>query len=165
MGKNIYYIKLGKGNKKVLYNGAHHANEWITSPLLMKFVEEYAKAYVGGYDLQRYDIGELFNTSSIYIVPMVNPDGVDFVLGAINSFNPYYQYAMSLYNGSRPLDQVWDANIVGVDLNLNYPAEWEKGKENELKFAITGPAPQGYGGKSPFSEPETYCGWRAYKSA
>ena len=44
--KNIYVIKLGKGTKKVFYSASIHANEWITSVVLMKFVEDYANAYV-----------------------------------------------------------------------------------------------------------------------
>jgi g-D-glutamyl-meso-diaminopimelate peptidase len=40
--KNLYYIKQGNGSE-VFYNGGktppHHALEWITAPLLMKFIE------------------------------------------------------------------------------------------------------------------------------
>ena len=37
-------LSLGTGPRTVLYNASHHANEWITTPLLMKFLEEYAHA-------------------------------------------------------------------------------------------------------------------------
>ena len=45
LGNPIPYIKVGTGTKKVFYNAAFHANEWITTPVLLKFVEELAEAY------------------------------------------------------------------------------------------------------------------------
>ena len=45
LGKNIYVIKLGNGPNSVFYSGSIHANEWITSVVLMKFLEDICKAY------------------------------------------------------------------------------------------------------------------------
>ena len=45
MGKDIPYIKIGTGEREVFYNAEHHANEWITTPVLLKFAEDYLKAY------------------------------------------------------------------------------------------------------------------------
>ena len=78
LNKNIYVIKLGNGTKNVFYSASIHANEWITSTLFMKFVEDYCIAYVNNTNLYGYSIRELFNSCSIYIMPMVNPDGVGF---------------------------------------------------------------------------------------
>lgn len=155
LGKNLYYIRLGRGPNEVSYNGAHHANEWITTPLLMKFIESYAKAYSVGGNIRGYSIPQIYNRSSIYIVPMVNPDGVDLVTYWPNYTNPAYQQAAQLNRTGLPLPRVWKANIRGVDLNLNYPAGWEKEKQRELEQGITGPAPRDYGGEAPLSEPES----------
>ena len=46
LGKPIYVIKLGRGSRKVFYSGSIHANEWITTPVLMKFIEDYCISYV-----------------------------------------------------------------------------------------------------------------------
>jgi len=155
MGKILYYIRLGRGIREVFYNGAHHANEWITTPLLMRFIENYAKAYSRGGSIRGYNISQLFNNSSIYIVPMVNPDGVDLVNYWPDYTDPVYRKAALLNNTGLPLPRVWKANIRGVDLNVNYPAAWEKEKQLELEEGITGPAPRDYGGERPLSEPET----------
>lgn len=96
LGKNIYVIKLGKGTKKVFYSGAIHANEWITSVLLMKFVEDYCIAYNNNSKLYGYSIRKLFNSVSIYIMPMVNPDGVDLVTGFLNKNSIAYLNAQSI---------------------------------------------------------------------
>jgi len=155
MGKNLYYIRLGRGPREASYNGAHHANEWITTPVLMKFVENYAKAYSSGGNIRGYNITNIFNSSSIYIIPMVNPDGVDLVTRWPNYTNPAYQNASRLNTSGLPLPRVWKANIRGVDLNLNYPAGWEEEKRLEIEQGIVSPAPRDYGGEAPLSEPET----------
>lgn len=157
MGKNLYYIRLGRGENKISYNGAHHANEWITTPLLMKFIENFAKAYVTGSQIRGYDVREIFDRSSIYIVPMVNPDGVDLVLYWPNYTQPIYSQASQLNKTGQPLPSVWKANIRGVDLNTNYPALWEEENRQEIAAGITQPAPRDYGGPQPLSEPESFA--------
>ena len=56
LGKNLYYIRLGEGPNEVHYNGAHHALEWITTPLLMKFIENFCNAYSLGYSIRGYNV-------------------------------------------------------------------------------------------------------------
>ena len=58
LGKNIYAIKLGSGIKKVFYCGSFHANEWITSILLMHFIEDYCNCYISNSLLFGYSIQE-----------------------------------------------------------------------------------------------------------
>ena len=85
LGKNLYVVKLGTGSKKVFYSASFHANEWITSVLLMKFIEDYCNSYISNSTLYNYNIRDLFKSCSIYIMPMVNPDGVDIVNRCISS--------------------------------------------------------------------------------
>ena len=40
MGKKLYSLSIGEGRVQVGYNASHHGNEWITSGVLMKFLEE-----------------------------------------------------------------------------------------------------------------------------
>jgi len=155
MGKNLYYIRLGYGANEVSYNASHHANEWIGTTLVMKFIENFCKAYSVRGSIRGYNIAEIFNYSSIYIIPMVNPDGVNLVTYWPNYPDPAYNQAARLNTSGLPLPRVWKANIRGVDLNLNYPALWEREKQLELEMGITSPAPRDYGGEAPLSEPET----------
>lgn len=83
LGNPIPYIKVGTGTKKVFYNAAFHANEWITTPVLLKFVEELAEAYITEKRLNGVDVNRLLRNVQLYVVPMVNPDGVDLVNGVI----------------------------------------------------------------------------------
>jgi len=155
LGRELYYVRLGRGSREVSYNASHHANESITTPVLMKFIENYAKAYAAGSSIQGYNIRELYDLTSIYIIPLVNPDGVDLVAYWPNYDDPAFTRAARLNTTGLPLPSVWKANIRGVDLNLNYPAEWDKEKQEELENGITGPAPRDYGGEAPLSEPES----------
>jgi g-D-glutamyl-meso-diaminopimelate peptidase len=155
LGKPLYVIRLGRGPNRVSYNASHHGNEWITTPLLMKFIENFSKAYAAGGALRGYSTVDIWNRSSMYIVPMVNPDGVDMVTYWPNYPDAVYVQAARLNTTGLPLPNVWKANIRGTDLNLNYPAEWEREHELEQAEGITGPAPRDYGGPYPLSEPES----------
>lgn len=156
LGKNLSYIRLGSGPNEVFFNGAHHSLEWITSVLLMKFVEDYCRSYENNEELETYNIREVFDQTSIYIVPMVNPDGVDLVLNGIESIPSKHHENLKKWKKNKDsFSESWQANIRGVDLNHNYDASWNNYKSSQLKNNILGPAHTRYSGKCPESEPET----------
>lgn len=155
LDKNLYYIKLGTGPNQVFYNGAHHGLEWITSVLLMKYIEDFSEAYVEGGILRGYNVRDILRQSTIYILPMVNPDGVDLVINGLQRDNPYYSRLMQWNKGSTDFSTDWEANTRGVDLNHNYDASWNLSKAAEASYGVTGPGPTRYSGTAPESEPES----------
>lgn len=153
LNENIIYIKLGEGNKKLFINASHHANEWMTSLITMMFIEKYLNLYKNKKNYKGRNIEELWNRTSIYIVPMVNPDGVGLCLKDKKILNnELYKNVWEKYINN--LDD-WKANIRGIDLNLNYPAGWEQAVKNKAKKGIIAPGPRDYPGPNSVSEIET----------
>ena len=155
LGKDLVSLRLGRGEKVVSYNASHHANEWITSLLLVKFVEMFCHALVTERRLGDYDPREVFDSASIYTVPMVDPDGVDLVTGQIPAGSTLYENAEKLNTFGLPFPEGWKANILGTDLNLNYPAGWEQARRIKFAQGFTSPAPRDFVGYYPLSAPES----------
>lgn len=133
LGRKLHLLKLGNGDTRLSINASHHSLEWITSVVLMKFVEEICDSLSEPNSDNIFDI----NKYSLYFIPMVNPDGIELVK----------QNSTKYYN--------WQANFRGVDINHNYDAGFEEYKVIEKSIGIDGPGPTRYSGLSPESEPET----------
>ncbi|MBR1391110.1 MAG: LysM peptidoglycan-binding domain-containing protein [Lachnospiraceae bacterium] len=156
MGKNIPCVKIGSGEKRLSYNASFHANEWICTPLLLKFAEDYLKAYSAGGRLGLVPARELYDSCTLCLIPMVNPDGVDLVTGTLD--DPAYRRAAEEIASAYPeipFPDGWKANIAGVDLNLQFPAGWEQAREIKYALGFTAPAPRDYVGDAPLSAPES----------
>ena len=156
MGRPLAAVAMGSGAKQVFYNASHHANEWITSTLTMTYLERYCEAYTSGRGIGGYAARELFERCTLFLLPLVNPDGADLVTGAIEKDDSYYRRAeaMSEYYPSIPFPNGWKANIAGVDLNLQYPAGWEEAQRIKYEQGYTRPGPRDYVGTAPLTEPE-----------
>lgn len=149
--KEINYLKFGNGPKQIFYHGSIHANEWINSVLLMKFLENLSNAYLNNSTIWGYPASTLFEQYSLYIIPMVNPDGVDLVVGNISKYNSdIYQYVLNLSKNypNIPFPNGWKANINGVDLNLQFPAGWNNARQIKFSQGYTKPGPRDFVGPS-----------------
>ena len=156
-GRPIRTLVIGRGPRRVLFSAAHHANEWITTPLLLKFVEELAEAIRTGGTIYGVPAGNIDRYNTIYTVPMVNPDGVDLVTGAIVPGSLPYEQAARLAENypDIPFPEGWKANLLGVDLNLQYPAGWLRAREIKFSQGFTRPGPRDYVGRAPLNQLES----------
>lgn len=149
LGKEIPEVLIGKGQKNFHYNGSFHANEWITTLVIMTFLNDYLLALTNLEDIQGRQMISLYEASTLSIVPMVNPDGVNLVLNGPSVNEPYRSRVIEWNNGSTDFSD-WKANIRGVDLNDQFPALWELEKAQRS----TKPGPRDYPGEGPLTEPE-----------
>lgn len=149
----IRTLVIGNGPRKVIFSASHHANEWITSLVLLKFAEDLALGIQNGEELAL----QISNSATIYMIPMVDPDGVDLVAGAIGPGDIQYDLAQRLAQDypTIPFPDGWKANLLGVDLNLNYPAGWMRAREIKFNQGFVSPGPRDYVGRSPLNQFET----------
>ncbi len=140
LGRKIEALEIGKGKKKLLIVGVHHAAEWITGLAALRFAEEIAK------DFQLED-------KRIIIIPLLNPDGVEVEQNGAEGGDIFCERLIS-QNGCNDFS-LWQANVRGVDLNHNYDAKWIEGKKHEKELGIFGGGRTRYSGEFPESEPET----------
>lgn len=133
LGRKLYAVKIGEGKPVGIAQYAIHGREYVTAMLA----------------LEQYKIG-LFK-GSCWLVPLANPDGALLSQKGLDSVakKNVAKRLLSLNNGERDFS-LWKANARGVDLNVNFDAEWGKGAKN-VKTA----GAENYIGAKPFSEPET----------
>ncbi len=154
--RKIYEVTVGNVNAKrhIMIQATMHAREYINSLLVMRQLECIcANYYTGTYN--GYYYSELLDKVCLHILPMVNPDGVSISqFGAKGINNTALRNSVSSicnkYGGGRSYYYTrWKANARGVDLNRNYPLNWDKLK------TINHPANSMFKGYSACSEKET----------
>lgn len=143
-GRDLWAVKLGRGESVLFLNGSHHAREWMTTSLLMKMLDTYAQAYKTNGKIGAYNVRSLLDQVSIWIVPMVNPDGVTLSQQGTEGLPINLAKTLLKYNGNSTNFTRWKANMQGIDLNRQYPANW-----NTIKNTASTPWYQNYKGKKP----------------
>lgn len=156
-GRPVTALRLGRGRRRVLLTAAHHGNEYITGILLWQLLERYCDGLVSGESIFGFSAAALFENTTLYLVPLVNPDGVELVTGEIGPDSREYEQArqLAVSQPGVPFPEGWKANLQGVDLNLNYPAAFEQMRQRKAAAGVTGPGPRDYPGQQPLDQPET----------
>lgn len=145
MGQPILAAGLGVGPRKVLLSAAFHANEWLTALVMTRYIQRLCSSP---------ELSYLTQGSTVCFVPMVNPDGLDLLANALSG--PYFNIASAIAGNysSLPFPEGWKANIMGTDLNLQYPANWEQARTLKFQAGYTSPAPRDFVGDFPLQAPE-----------
>ncbi|MFD1706913.1 M14 family zinc carboxypeptidase [Siminovitchia sediminis] len=144
----VHEIQIGRPGRKVQINASFHANEWITTSIFMRFLNDYMLALTNGWMIRGIPAMTMYTRSRLFAIPMVNPDGVNLVL---NGPPPEREEELVRLNrGDRDFSG-WKANIRGVDLNKQFPANWDFERERKPKE----PGPRDFPGYAPLSEPES----------
>ncbi|GAB3141700.1 M14 family metallopeptidase [Micromonospora sonneratiae] len=135
--KNATRVKDGQ-RPAVLYASSQHAREWITPEMTRRLLHTVLNSY--GTDPA---ITRLVDTTELWFVPVLNPDGYDFTF---TDGNRLWRKNLRDNNGDGQI-----TNGDGVDLNRNFDYQW--GYDNE--GSSPDPASETYRGPAPNSEPET----------
>lgn len=118
----IPMIELGKGKEVLFCTAGVHGREIVNPVILLKMIEEYARAYVDGVLIEgHYDINKILRRYSICFIPLVNPDGYEIATrgyGAIQ--NPRMRQEQRI---RRIAAENWKYNARGVDINRNFPCK------------------------------------------
>lgn len=131
-GRKIFAVKIGDGAPVGIAQYAIHGREFITAELAF---EHFKRGVAAG---------------SFWLIPLLNPDGALLSqVGLSSVLGKRAQKRLLSLNGGEDFS-LWKANGRGVDLNVNFDAEWGKGKKN-----VTQAGAENYIGTHPFSEPET----------
>ena len=117
LNNNIICFVVGniKSKNKIILQGAIHAREYITSFLLIK--------------MARF-LNNFYFDACIYILPLVNPDGVFLSFKKTNQIKNCY--VKNIFKNFKINLSLIKCNARGVDLNTNFDALWGNGKSNIL---------------------------------
>lgn len=154
LGRRISMISFGKGKRSIIYIGGHHGMEWITSALLAQFVWDFCEEFTRSDRVFDVSTRLLFETRTIHVIPMLNPDGIDYSIHGVSENNILRERLLRMNGGSDDFSR-WQANARGVDLNHNYACGFQEYKIMESKLNIPCGAPTKYSGECSESEPET----------
>lgn len=153
LDRSIPILHIGSGKRRVLYVGAHHGMEWITSLILTQFCEELCEVIREKQRVYGIYPCDLLDGYTLSVLPMLNPDGVEYQIHGVGQDNPLRERLLEMNGGSEDFS-AWQANARGVDLNHNYDAGFAEYKKLEQKESIKKGAPTRYSGECAESEPE-----------
>jgi len=139
----------------VLFICGVHARERGGPEIGVAFVADLLWAYehgeglrYGGKEFTASEIEWIVEGLNVFVVPMVNPDGVHHIV----------QYPNSNWRKNRnPADATGSPASIGVDINRNFPFLWDFPTQFApgVGPASASPSDETYHGRAPASEPET----------
>ncbi len=152
-GRKLWSVMLGNSKDLTLFVSAVHGNEYITATILLMFIEELCEHIKNKQSFCGIDFNRAINQNGIVFVPVLNPDGCDIALNNMCNFRK--QQVNKVTKLSNNNFNKWKSNLNGVDINHNFPADWERLRQIEISKGILSYSSGKFGGFSSASEPET----------
>ena len=109
--------------QRVLLAAAFHGQEWLTALCALRLCEEVCGSLTAGLSMCGISLDAALRGRQIWILPMVNPDGVDVALYGSDAAGEYAPFAAA---AGGDVHGLWQANARGVDINHNFNAGWEE---------------------------------------
>lgn len=150
LGRELYAFGIGPARATVLYVGGVHGMEWLTSLLLMRFLQDLCHSIATNAPLAEIDISRSLDHRSVTVIPCLNPDGIEIAQLGACAAGPYAALVETSGDSCR-----WQANAHGIDLNHNFDAGFRTLQAMERENGFCAPGPTRYGGPYAFSEPES----------
>ncbi|MDF2567004.1 MAG: peptidase carboxypeptidase [Oscillospiraceae bacterium] len=156
-GKSVLKRKipaLGIGNLKnaTLFVGTFYAQEWLTSLLILRFLEDLCCHYQSDTTFMGINIRKSLLQRGLICVPVVNPDGLEILMGGTHTAGRYEDSVVHAMEGS---PSPWQDNARGVDLFYNFDTDYEKVKHCAKVHGSKPSSQLFYGCHFAHSEPET----------
>ena len=151
-GRDIIALRLGSTKSHSLFAAAFHGSEYITTNVLLYFIEDLCGCLCSKSTMDGINIAESLCSSGVIFVPLVNPDGVEISIRGEVACGRWANKIRLLCGGDF---KHWNSNLRGVDINHNFNADWGDLRALEKSHGIFGPAPTRYGGETAESESET----------
>ena len=152
LGRGIFSLSLGNEKNSVILAGGFHGSEWLTSLVIYLFTEKICRSITDKTLFCGVDLEMAFSQLGVTIIPCVNPDGTEIAAHGIKGAKGLKEFVSSI--GCTDYRK-WNANALGVDINHNFNAGWNKLREMEREAGIDAPSPTRYGGTFAESEAET----------
>ncbi len=152
LGRGLYAVRLGNPKRFSLFVGGVHGQEWLTSLLLFRFLDDLFFSIAQNRPLAEIPVKKALDRQGLVVIPALNPDGICIALEGAAGAPGREEQVTELSGGDF---SSWQANARGIDLNHNFDAGFALCKQSEREAGIFGPGPGKYGGEAPESEPET----------
>ncbi len=150
--RDIYCLRIGNPNakKSVLVTAGIHGREYMNPYFVMDNIEEMLNNYDVAYSNKKYTYRELYDKVCLYVIPMINPDGISIAQEGSKAIQnkTLRNNVMKIQKRLGISYARWKGNAKNIDLNRNFPSGWEK---------LSTKRQEGTSGTNAGSEPETKC--------
>lgn len=152
LGRGIFSLSVGNEKNSVILAGGFHGSEWLTSLVLYLFTERLCRNIKEKSLMCGVDPEIAFSQLGVTIIPCVNPDGTEISVHGTKGAKRLRDFVSSVKCDDY---RKWNANALGVDINHNFNAGWDKLRQMEREEGIDTPSSGRYGGAYAESEAET----------